>query len=37
MKALVLVPSHLAEEDWIAALAEAGDLANVDIEVTAGV
>jgi len=36
MTALVLVPPHLAEDDWIGALAEAGDQANVDIEVTAG-
>jgi glycine cleavage system transcriptional repressor len=35
MTAMVLVPSHLAEDDWIAALAEAGDQANVDIEVSA--
>jgi glycine cleavage system transcriptional repressor len=35
MTALVLVPSHLPEDDWISALAEAGDQANVDIEVSA--
>jgi glycine cleavage system transcriptional repressor len=35
MKALVMVPPDLAEDDWMAALAEAGDQANVDIEVIA--
>ena len=33
MSGVVLVPPHLAEDDWIGALAEAGDKANVDIEV----
>jgi len=36
MSALVLVPPGLPEEQWIAELAEAGDQANVDVEVTAG-
>jgi len=35
MSALVLVPPHLSEEEWIGVLAEAGDQANVDIEVSA--
>ena len=34
MSALVLVPPSLSEDDWMAALAEAGDQANVDIEVS---
>ena len=33
MSALVLVPAGLEEAAWIAALTEAGDRANVDIEV----
>jgi glycine cleavage system transcriptional repressor len=36
MTALVLVPPSLAEDEWMAALAQAGDEANVDIEVTSG-
>jgi glycine cleavage system transcriptional repressor len=36
MTALVLVPPGLAEDQWMAALAEAGDEANVDIEVSSG-
>ncbi len=36
MTALVLVPPSLAEDEWMAALAEAGDQANVDIEVSSG-
>ena len=36
MTALVLVPSTLSEDEWMAALAEAGDQANVDIEVSSG-
>ena len=35
MSGIVLVPPQLAEDDWIGALAEAGDKANVDIEVAA--
>ena len=35
MSGVVLVPPHVAEDDWIGALAEAGDKANVDIEVSA--
>lgn len=34
MSALVLVPPGLADTDWIAALDEAGQRANVDVEVT---
>ena len=34
MTALVLVPPELPEDEWMAALAEAGDQANVDIEVS---
>jgi glycine cleavage system transcriptional repressor len=33
MTAVVLVPTTLAEDEWMTALAEAGDQANVDIEV----
>lgn len=36
MNALVLVPPGLADTDWIAALDEAGQRANVDVEVTRG-
>ncbi len=36
MTALVLVPPSLAEDEWMEALAEAGDQANVDIEVRSG-
>jgi glycine cleavage system transcriptional repressor len=36
MTALVLVPPHLTETDWVGALVEAGSQANVDIEVSAG-
>jgi len=36
MTAVVLVPPGLAEDEWMGALAEAGDLANVDIEVASG-
>jgi glycine cleavage system transcriptional repressor len=35
MTAQVAVPPTLAETEWIAALSEAGDESNVDIEVTA--
>jgi glycine cleavage system transcriptional repressor len=34
MSALVMVPPGLADTDWIAALDEAGQHANVDVEVT---
>ena len=34
MSALVMVPSALAQTDWIAALKEAGDRSNVDVLVT---
>ena len=36
MSAVVLVPPGLAEDDWVGELADAGDQANVDVEVTAG-
>ena len=36
MTALVVVPPHLGESEWIGVLAEAGNQANVDIEVVAG-
>lgn len=36
MTALVLVPPTIAEDDWTGVLAEAGEQANVDIEVSAG-
>lgn len=35
MNALVIVPPHLADTDWLAALTEAAAQANVDIEVAA--
>ena len=34
MSALVMVPPGLADTDWITALDEAGQHANVDVEVT---
>ncbi len=34
MSALVLVPPSLADDDWIGALDDAGQHANVDVEVT---
>jgi glycine cleavage system transcriptional repressor len=36
MTAVVRVPPGLAEDEWMGALAEAGDQANVDIEVASG-
>jgi glycine cleavage system transcriptional repressor len=36
MRALVLVPPNLEEDDWIAVLIKAGDEANVDITISEG-